>query len=95
MARLRVRELAQAQGFTLTRLHAAVNARMLNVAEPISIPTIRRYWFSTKEGKENGTPLVLADLTLLGTVARVLGVPMGELFNEDELGQINELPLAA
>jgi hypothetical protein len=87
MNRLRVREVAQAR-MNLSQLHAAVNARLLAAgAKPVAMGTLRRYWYSTRDGKERGDPIELVDIHLLGTIARVLGVKPSELMNEDALGQ--------
>jgi hypothetical protein len=83
MARLRVRERAQEQGMNLSQLHAVVNKRL---DEPVAMATMRRYWHSTKDGKEHGPPIELVDVHLMGTIARALGVSLAELLNEDELG---------
>lgn len=92
MARLRVKDVADARGLSLTRLHAVVNKRLDN---PVAMGTLRRYWYSTKNGKEYGEPIELVDLNLLGTVARALGVEIAELLNGEELGQVRAAPLAA
>jgi hypothetical protein len=86
MTRLRIRELAEARGLNLSQLWGAVNRRTTQ-AEPIALNTMRRYWYSTKDGKETGPDLELVNLDILVTIARVLGVSAGELLNEDELGQ--------
>ena len=85
MARLKVRPIAQERGMNLSALHAAVNKRL---DKPVAMGTMRRYWYSTKDGKEVGEPIELVDLHLLGTIARVLGVPLYGLMNEEELGQM-------
>lgn len=86
MARLKVREVAGRCGLNLSQLHAAVNRRM-PPNEPIAMGTMRRYWHATKDGKEHGNPIEQVDVYLLGTIAKVLGVSVSELLNEDELGQ--------
>jgi hypothetical protein len=84
MARLRVQEQARERGLNLSQLHAAVNKRL---DLPVAMGTMRRYWYSTKDGKEYGPPIELVDLQLLGTIARALGVGLSDLLNEEELGQ--------
>ena len=84
MARLRVQDTATARGLNLSQLHAAVNKRR---EQPVAMGTLRRYWYSTKDGLARGEPIELVDVHLLGTIARALGVPVAELLNEDELGQ--------
>jgi hypothetical protein len=85
MARLKVRSVAQERGLNLSTLQAAVNKRL---DKPVAMGTMRRYWYSTKDGKEVGAPIELVDLHLLGTIAKALGVRLSELMNEEELGQM-------
>lgn len=85
MARLKVREHATEKGVTLTQLHMKVMGR---TGKPISMSTLRRYWYSTKDGNARGDEIALVDVHLLGTIAKALGVPVGELLNGEELGQI-------
>lgn len=92
MARLRVQEQARDRGLNLSQLQAAVNRRL---DKPVAMGTMRRYWYSTKDGKEYGPPIELVDLHLLGTIARALGVSLSELVNEEELGQARAALLAA
>lgn len=92
MARLRVRDVARERDLNLSTLHAAVNKRL---DKPVAMGTLRRYWYSTKDGKEHGEAIELVDLNLLGTVARALGVEIAELLNGEELGQVRAAPLAA
>lgn len=87
MARLRVKEVADAQGLNLSQLQVAVNRRMPATSEPVAIGTIRRYWYSTQKGNATGEPIKLVDIYLLGTIAKVLDVPVAQLLNEAELGQ--------
>lgn len=85
MARLKVRSVAQEAGLNLSTLQAVVNKRL---DKPVAMGTMRRYWYSTKDGKETGDPIELVDLHLLGTIAKALGVRLSDLMNEDELGQM-------
>jgi hypothetical protein len=85
MARLKVRSVAQERGLNLSTLQAVVNKRL---DKPVAMGTMRRYWYSTKDGKETGDPIELVDLHLLGTIAKALGVRLSDLMNEDELGQM-------
>lgn len=85
MARLKVQEQARERGLNLSTLQAAVNKRM---DEPVAMGTIRRYWYATKDGKEQGKPIEQVDIYLLGTIAKALQVRIAELLNEDELGQL-------
>jgi hypothetical protein len=63
--------------------------------KPVSMSTLRRYWYSTKDGSVRGEPITLVDVYLLGTIARALDVPVGELLNEAELGQSHQAQRAA
>lgn len=92
MARLRVQERATERGVSLTQLHMRVIGRK---GTPVSMSTLRRYWYSTKDGLERGEPIELVDVHLLGTIARALGVSVAELLNEDELGQLSQTQRAA
>jgi hypothetical protein len=87
MARLRVQEVAAQRGLNLSQLQIAVNRRLPATIEPVAIGTIRRYWYSTQNGKASGDAIKLVDINLLGTIAKVLDVPVSELLNESELGQ--------
>jgi hypothetical protein len=92
MARLKVQERARARGLNLSQLQMQVSNRMGRV---VPLGTIRRYWYSTKDGKEQGPPIELVDVFLLGTIARALEVPVSELLNEEELGQMRQAQQAA
>lgn len=92
MARLRVQERATERGISLAQLHMRVIGRK---GKPVSMSTLRRYWYSTKDGLARGAPIELVDVHLLGTIARALGVPVSELLNEDELGQLTQARQAA
>lgn len=94
MARLRVREVTEARGLNLSQLHAAVNRR-LPPDKPVALGTMRRYWHSTRSGNIGAEPIELVDIHLLGTIARVLDVPVGELLNGEELGQFSQARRAA
>lgn len=83
MARLKVQEHAKAHGLNLSQLQMAVSTRMGRV---VPLGTIRRYWYSTKDGKEHGPEIELVDVYLLGSIAKAIEVPVAELLNEEELG---------
>ena len=85
MARLKVQDAAKARGVNLSELQMRVSTRMGRV---VPLGTIRRYWYSTKKGLAQGEPIELVDVYLLGTIARALDVPVAELLNEAELGQM-------
>lgn len=92
MARLKVQEVAKERNLNLSQLQMQVSNRMGRV---VPLGTIRRYWYSTKDGKADGKPIELVDVYLLGTIARALGVPVSSLLNEEELGQIWAAPCAS
>ena len=92
MARLRVQERATERDINLTQLHMRVIGR---TGKPVSMSTLRRYWYSTKDGSAGGEPIELVDVVLLGTIARALGVPIAELLNGEELGKFHQARQAA
>jgi hypothetical protein len=93
MARLKVQEKARERGLNLSELQVRVSARM---GRAVPLGTLRRYWHSTQKGRaEADKPIELVDIFLLGTIARVLDVPIGDLLNGDELGQFNQARKAA
>lgn len=83
MARLKVQDRAKDRGLNLSELQMRVSARMGRV---VPLGTIRRYWYSTKDGKANGPAIELVDVYLLGSIAKALDVPVAELLNEEDLG---------
>lgn len=89
MARLLVKELAERRGMNMSQLLAALNRR-LPADPPLALTTLRRYWHSTKDGKETGPPIELVDITVLAAAAAVLGVRLGDLFDETELAKALE-----
>lgn len=94
MARLKVQEVATTRGLNLSQLLAAVNRRQYR-EKPVAMGTLRRYWYSTKDGLERGEAIELVDIYLLGTIARALDVPVGELLNGEELGECAQVRKAA
>jgi DNA-binding Xre family transcriptional regulator len=69
--RLRVRDIAASQGYTLSQFQLAIQ---------LSMSTTRRLWYSTSDGLEKGAPLKLISLDLIEHVARFFSVPVGDLF---------------
>lgn len=92
MARLKVRDAAASRGLNLSQLLGVVNKRLDN---PVAMGTMRRYWYSTQDGKEQGDPIKLVDIHLLGTIARALNVRVSELVNEEEVGQTRAVSIAS
>ena len=94
MSRLKVQEHARERGLNLSQLHAAVN-RNRRRAVPVAMGTLRRYWYSTKDGKAQGDPIEQVDLSLLSTIAQTLGISLADLVNEEELERMRAALLAA
>ncbi len=75
MAKLKVRQVAEAKGKTISDLHFDTR---------LSLATVRRYWYGTSDGKEAGTEkFVQVDLDKLGAIAKALGVKVVDLIEED------------
>jgi len=70
MARLRIRELAEARD---------LNMYKLSRESKLTINMVRRYWYNTADGKEAGPPLAEVRLNALDALAAVLGVEPGDL----------------
>ena len=68
--RVRLRELAQARGLNMnqTALQAGLN-----------ITVVRRYWYSSSDGKDGGPPLTEVNLHFLEKLADLLGIEPREL----------------
>lgn len=83
MPRLHIRRFAEQRGYTLSSLYAAV-CRKLD--PPITMGTMRRYWYSAQDGKENGAPIRLVDIKLMQTFCDILGVSLDDLapFDADD-----------
>jgi hypothetical protein len=48
------------------------------------MPSVRRYWYNTRDGKSEGDPLKEVDLTVLSALAGALGVKSNELIEDEE-----------
>lgn len=70
MPRLRVRELAEAKGLNMSQLQRRSG---------VTMPSVRRYWYNTKDGKADGEPLVEINLSVLDAIALALGVELHNL----------------
>ncbi len=75
MPRLRVRELAENKGFSISHLQRRAD---------ISMGTARRYWYNTKDGKTEGLPLEELNLPVLKALADVLGVSVRDLLADED-----------
>jgi transcriptional regulator with XRE-family HTH domain len=74
MPRLNVRALAEAKGWNMSQLQKESR---------VTMPSVRRYWYGTKDGKVVGEPLKVVDLTVLAAIAKALGVRTAELIEDD------------
>ncbi len=64
----------------------------------VTLPTIRRYWYNTGDGKtESDKPLQEVNIGALEAIARVLGVDVSELIestrDSDRPGNSRPMPL--
>lgn len=71
MARLCIREVAQARGLSQSKFQRDANLPMT---------TARRYWHGSQTGRaQDAGTLRCVNLRTLGAIAHVLGVPPGDL----------------
>ena len=75
MARMRLRQLAEVQGH---------NISSLSRESKLTLTMIRRYWYNTANGLENGPALKEISLPALDLLADVLGVDPGDLIERSE-----------
>ena len=75
MARLKVRQIAQQQGLNLSQLQKKAG---------VTMPSVRRYWYNTRDGKSIGEPLKELDLSVLSALAAALGVEANQLIENGE-----------
>lgn len=75
MPKLRVQQLARAYN---------LNISQLQIKAAVSMGTVRRYWYGTRDGKETGPPLTEVDLVILDKIAKALEVRIADLIEEDE-----------
>lgn len=73
MARLRVREVAEAQGKNMSQLQRESG---------VTMPSVRRYWYNTRDGKAEGQQIREIDLVVLESIAKALGVKTAELIGD-------------
>jgi transcriptional regulator with XRE-family HTH domain len=74
MSTLRVRELAEQRGLNMSQLQRKSG---------VTMPSVRRYWYNTRDGKAVGEPLREVDLGVLHALAETLGVTTRDLFGDD------------
>ncbi len=75
MARLRLRQIAEARNF---------NMSSLSRESRLTLNMVRRYWYNTANGLEDGPPLTEVSLPALDALAAVLGVKPGDLIERSE-----------
>ena len=75
MARLRLRQIAEARGHTMSSLSRE---------SKLTLNMVRRYWYNTANGLENGPPLTEVSLPALDAIAEVLGIEPGDLIERSE-----------
>lgn len=75
MARIRLRELAENKGLSISRLQ---------IESRLSMGTVRRYWYNTTDGSEHGSRLKMINLDVLDTFARVLNTTPDSLISPDK-----------
>lgn len=81
MPRLIVRELAEARG---------INMSQLQRSSGVTMPSVRRYWYNTSNGKAVGHPIKEIDLTVLEAIAKALGVETRDLIGNDSRKEATE-----
>lgn len=75
MARLRLRQLAEARGHTMSSLSRE---------SKLTLNMVRRYWYNTANGLETGPVLSEVSLPALDALADVLGLQPGELIERSD-----------
>ncbi|HEU4324478.1 MAG TPA: helix-turn-helix transcriptional regulator [Roseiflexaceae bacterium] len=78
---LRVRALAEERNMNMSQLQKRSG---------LTMPTIRRYWYNTKDGKSEGASMEEVNIAVLEAIARVLGVRAMDLFEIVEEGAASE-----
>ena len=75
MPQLKVKELAEARGYNMSRLQRESG---------VTMPSVRRYWYNTRDGKNEGEPMKEVYLAVLAAIARVLGVKSRDLLSDED-----------
>jgi hypothetical protein len=96
MAKLRVRDVATEKDMNLNQFYQALNtARARRGQEFAAMGTVRRYWYSTKDGSTTSEELDLISWSFLQEIAALLGVSVYDLLPvEDGLGNLLPTPYA-
>lgn len=94
MAILRVKDVATEKGLNLNQFSQALNAaRARRDQEFVAMGTVRRYWYSTKDGSTSSDELDLISWSFLQEIAGLLGVSVYDLLpEEDGLGNLLPTP---
>lgn len=77
MTKLKVRQIAESQGMNMSQLQKQAR---------VGMPSVRRYWYNTRDGSADGRPLKEIDLAVLTAIAQALGVGVNALFEDEETG---------
>ncbi len=75
MPKLRVQEIATELGMNMSQLQKKA---------AVTMPSVRRYWYNTRDGKATGEPLTEVDLKVLTAIAAALGVKSRDLFTDED-----------
>ena len=86
MAKLRLKEIAEAQGLNMSQLQRQSG---------LTMGVVRRYWYNTANGLAEGDPLEMVSLQHINRLAEVLKVRPGELLDEENAEEIYRPALAA
>ena len=78
MARMRLRQVAEARGHTISSLSRESR---------LTLNMVRRYWYNTANGLETGPALREVSLPALDSLADVLGIEPGALIERAEAQQ--------
>jgi transcriptional regulator with XRE-family HTH domain len=75
MPKLRVQEVATELGMNMSQLQRKAG---------VTMPSVRRYWYNTRDGKSVGEALTEVDLKVLAAIAGALGVKTRDLFTDED-----------
>lgn len=72
--RLRIREIAQRKGVSMSQLQRQTG---------LTMSLVRRYWYNTQDGRKRGKPLTFVSFEPLAVLARFLEVEPGSLLTDE------------
>jgi transcriptional regulator with XRE-family HTH domain len=84
MTKLRVRQIAEAQGLNMSQLQKLAR---------VTMPSVRRYWYNTRDGSAGGAPLKEVDFAVLTAIAGALGVVPSDLIENPTSADDESSPL--